>query len=145
MPVGSTNPGPAIENTVNTQSPRGFYQFIQTISIAITPVAVATITVAEQSFGANGASFATAATGILPGDVILGVSPPSTVAGVGISQYRVDTATADKFYISFVNPTAGSLTPPSGQYLITVGRYVQSVSTTPGTLSSLPAAVVTTS
>lgn len=145
MPVGSTNPGPAIESTVNTTSPRGLFQFIQTISVALTPVAVATITVAEQSFGANGVSFVSAATGILPGDVILGVSAPSTVAGVGISQFRVDTATADKFYISFVNPTAGSLTPPAGQYLISVGRYIQSVSTTPGTLNTLPAAIVTTS
>lgn len=137
----SVNPGPAVETTVNTQPPRSTAQFIQTISVAITPVAVATITVAEQSFGLNGASFATAATGILPGDVILAVSPPSTVAGVGISQWRVDTAVADKFYIAFVNPTAGSLTPPSGQWLITVARLIQSVTTTPGTLSSLPSAV----
>jgi len=137
----STNPGPATEVTVNTQPPRSTAQFIQTISVAITPVAVSTITVAEQSFGLNGASFATAATGILPGDVILAVNPPSTVAGVGISQFRVDTAVADKFYVSFVNPTAGSLTPPSGQWLITVARYIQSVSTTPGTLSSLPSTV----
>lgn len=137
----SVNPGPAIETTVNTQPPRSTLQFIQAISVNMTPLSVATITVAEQSFGANGASQATAATGILPGDVILGVSPPSTTAGVGISQFRVDTAVADKFYVSFVNPTAGAVVPPSGQWLITVARYIQSVSSTPGTLSSLPAAV----
>lgn len=137
----SVNPGPAVETTVNTQPPRSTLSTIQAISVLMTPVAVATITVAEQSFGANGVSFVTAATGILPGDVIIGVSPPSTVAGVGISQFRVDTAVADKFYVAFVNPTAGSLTPPSGQWIITVARYIQSVSTTPGTLSSLPAAV----
>ena len=137
------NPGPATLQTVNTESPRGTFQFIQTISVLITPVATATITVAEQSFGSNGASFATAATGILAGDVILSISPPSTVAGVGISQFRVDTATNDKFYVSFVNPTAGSLTMPSGQYLVTVARYIQSASTTPGTLSSLPAVITT--
>lgn len=136
-----SNPGPATAVTVNTQTPRSLVQFIQTIAVSITPVATATITVAEQSFGANGASFATAATGIKAGDVILSVSPPSTVAGVGISHYRVDTAVDDKFYISFVNPTAGSLTMPSGVYLITVARYVQSVTTTPGTLSSLPSAI----
>ena len=132
------NPGPATATSVNTQLPRALAQFVQTIAVSITPVATATITVAEQSFGLNGASFATAATGILPGDVILAISPPSTVAGVGISQFRVDTSVVDKFYVSFVNPTAGSLTMPSGVYLITVARYVQSVSTTPGTLSSLP-------
>lgn len=145
MPVGSTNPGPAVESTVNTQTPRGFVQFIQTIAVAITPVAVATVTVAEQSYGANGASFATAATGILAGDIILAVNPPSITAGTGIAGFRVDTATNDKFYIDWVNPTAGSLTPAAGTYLITVARLVQSVTTTPGTLSTLPNAIVTTS
>ena len=145
MPVGSTNPGPAIEQTVNTQSPRGFYQFIQTIGVSLTPVAVATITTAEQSFGLNGVSQVTAATGLLPGDVILGVSPPSLTAGVMLGQGRVDVATADKFYLQFVNPTAGSVTPPAGIYLLTVGRLIQSITTTPGTLSTLPTSIVTTS
>jgi hypothetical protein len=135
------NPGPASIVTVNTQSLRGTEQFIQTIAVSITPVATATITVAEQSFGLNGVSFATAATGILAGDVILAINPPSTTAGVGISQFRVDTAVNDKFYVSFVNPTAGSLTMPSGSYLITVARYIPSVSTTPGTFSTLPSTV----
>lgn len=137
----TTNLGPAVAATVNLQVPYSSGVTVQTISVLITPVATATITVAEQSFGANGASFATAATGIRAGDVILAVSPPSTVAGVGISQFRVDTAVNDKFYISFVNPTAGGLTMPSGQYLITVARFSQSISTTPGTLSSLPATI----
>lgn len=135
------NPGPASIVTTNTEPPRSTAQFIQTIAVSITPVATATITVAEQSFGLNGVSFATAATGILAGDVLVAVNPPSTVAGVGISQFRVDTATNDKFYVSFVNPTAGSLTMPSGVYLLTVMRYIQSVSTTPGTFSSLPASI----
>lgn len=145
MPVGSTNPGPAIEQTVNTQSPRGFYQFIQTIAVSLTPVAVGAATVAEQSYGANGVSFVSAATGLLAGDIVLNVSPPSITAGVGIAGARVDTATADKFYIDWVNPTAGSLTPPAGTYLITVARLIQSITTTPGTLSTLPASIVTTS
>jgi len=139
------NPGPATQVTVNTESPRGFSQFIQTISVAITPVAVATITTAEQSFGAAGASFVTAATGILPGDVILSICPPSTVAGVSLASYRVDTTTADKFYITFVNPTAGSVTPASGQYLITVARFISSVTTTPGTFTTIPSAIITAS
>lgn len=132
---------PNTVTTTNTQTPRGLVQFIQTIAVSITPLQTATITVAEQSFGANGASFVTAATGIKAGDVILSISPPSTVAGVGISQYRVDTAVDDKFYISFVNPTAAGVTMPSGIYLITVARFIPSVSTTPGTLSSLPTAI----
>ena len=135
------NPGPATIVTVNTQSPYSTERTIQTIAVSMTPVAVATITTAEQSFGANGVSQATAATGILAGDVILAVNPPSMTAGVGISGFRVDTATNDKYYVQFVNPTAGSVTPPSGTWLITVARYSSSVSTTPGTLSSLPSTV----
>jgi hypothetical protein len=145
MATGSTNPGPAVEVTVNTGLPRTFFQFIQTIAVAITPVATATITVAEQSFGSNGASFATAVTGILAGDVILAINPPSTVAGVAATQARVDVAVNDKFYVAMVNPTAGSLTMPSGTYLVTVARFLQSISTTPGTFSSLQSAIVTTS
>lgn len=137
------NPGPASIQTVNTQPPRSTEQFIQTIAVSLTPVAVATITTAEQSFGANGATQATAATGILAGDVILAVNSPSLVAGVALANARVDTAVNDKFYLTFVNPTAGSVTPASGVYLITVARFVQSVSTTPGTLSSLPSSITT--
>jgi hypothetical protein len=135
------NPGPATVQTVNTQPPRSAEQFVQTIAVAITPVAVATITTAEQSFGLNGVSFATAATGIQAGDVILAINPPSLVAGVTLASFRVDTAVNDKFYVTFVNPTAGSVTPASGTYLITVARFNQSTSTTPGTFSTLPAAI----
>jgi hypothetical protein len=136
------NPGPAIQNTVNTESPRSFFQFIQTISVSLTPTQIATASSVEQSYGANGATQATAATGLLPGDVILSISPPSTAASCSIGGYRVDTAVADKFYIDWVTSTT-TITPPAGQYLITVGRVIQSVTTTPGTLASLPAAVVT--
>jgi hypothetical protein len=135
------NPGPATVSTVNTQSPYSTERTIQTIAVSMTPLAVATITTAEQSFGSNGVSQATAVTGILAGDVILAVNPPSMTAGVGISGFRVDTAVNDKYYVQFVNPTAGSVTPPSGTWLITVARYNQSTSVTPGTLSSLPATV----
>lgn len=134
--IDGTNPGPAGISTINTQSPFSTLQRVETIAVALTPVATATITVAEQSFGLNGVSFVSLATGIKAGDVILGVSPPSTVAGVGISQFRNDAAVNDKFYISFVNPTAGSLTMPSGTYLITVARYNLS------NAASLPTSVV---
>jgi hypothetical protein len=139
--MANVNQGPATTGTVNTQAPVSFERFIQTISVAITPVAVAANTSAEQSFGLNGASFATAATGILAGDVILAVNPPSLTAGTGIVGFRCDTATNDKFYVEFGNFTAGSLTPPSGQWLITVARYNASNSVTPGTLTSLPSSV----
>jgi hypothetical protein len=135
----SVNPGPASTATVNTQSPYSYEKFIQTISVAITPVAQSTAGSNEQSYGANGASYATAATGILPGDVIIGISPPSTAASCSIGGFRVDTSTVDKFYIDWVT-SASSITPPAGQYLITVARYSSSGGGgTPATLSSLPA------
>ena len=78
------NTGPASTQTVNTQSPRSAEQFIQTIAVSLTPLIVATITTAEQSFGSAGVSQVTAATGILAGDVILAINSPSLVAGVAI-------------------------------------------------------------
>jgi len=60
----SVNPGPASSQTVNTQSPYSPEVTVQTIAVSLTPLSVATIVVAEQSFGANGVSQVTAATGI---------------------------------------------------------------------------------
>jgi hypothetical protein len=135
------NLGPSNAVTVNTQSPRSTVVTIQTIGVSLTPLSVATITTAEQSFGANGVSQVTAATGILAGDVILAVSSPGLQAGVALCNWRVDVAVNDKFYLTFANPTAGGVVPLTGVYLITVARFSQSVTTTPGTLSSLPTAV----
>lgn len=135
------NLGPASVITINTQPPRATLQFVQTIGVTLTPVAVVTISASEQSYGSAGVSFVSAVTGILPGDVILAVSPPSATAGVTLASFRVDAAVADKFYITFVNPTAGSVTPVAGVYLITVARFISSVSTTPATLSTLPSAI----
>lgn len=120
------NPGPSTTTTVNTQTPYGFAYTIQTIAVSLTPVAVLTITAPEQSFGLNGVTQVTAATGILADDIILGINPPSVTAGVAMASWRVDGAVNDKFYIQWVNPTAGSLTPVAGIYLITVARYNQS-------------------
>lgn len=132
------NPGPASVTTVNTQIPYSTETFVQTIAVSLTPLSVATITTAEQSFGLNGVSQVTAATGIKAGDVILAINSPSLVAGVAIANFRVDLTTDDKFFITFVNPTAGSVTPVSGTYLITVMRLNASNRGTPGTLSTMP-------
>lgn len=120
--LDGSNPGPAGVLTVNTQTPYSDYQFIQTIGVSLTPVAALTITAAEQSFGLNGVSFVSAATGIKPGDIILSVNAPSDVAGVTLASYRVDPTVVDKFYIKFVNPTGASATPASGVYTVTVAR-----------------------
>lgn len=140
MATGSTNPGPALEVTVNTSLPRSFFQFVQTIAVNFgTVTAVTAATSLEKTLTGLG-------TGILPGDVILAVSKPTTQAGLGIVGFRVDASTADTFYVTYMNATAGSLTPTASEtYLVTVGRFIQSISTTPATLSSLPSSVVITS
>lgn len=121
-----TNAGPSSTVTVNTQSPYSPEVTIQTIAVNLTPLSVATITTAEQSFGSSGVSQVTAATGIKAGDVILGVSPPGMTTGVVVANGRVDPAVDDKFYLQFVNPTAGAVVPLTGLYLLTVARFNQS-------------------
>jgi hypothetical protein len=122
----SVNLGPATTTTVNLQAPISTEFTIQTIAVTMTPVSVATITTAEQSFGAAGVTQVTAATGILAGDVLVAVNAPAHVAGVVAANWRVDPGVNDKFYITFVNPTAGGVVPASGVYLLTVMRYSQS-------------------
>lgn len=138
----SVNSGPAQATQVNTQSVYSTEATIQTIGVSLTPLAVATITTAEQSFGLNGVSQVTAATGIKAGDVIIGVNSPGIQAGVALANARVDLTVDDKFFLTFVNPTAGSVTPLTGTYLITVARFNQSTRP-PGVtaLSSLPSTV----
>lgn len=125
----SVNLGPSSSSQVNTQSPAAFEQFIQTIAVNLTPLSVATITTAEQSFGLNGVSQVTAATGIKAGDVIMGFSPPGVTTGVVATNARVDPAVDDKFYLEFVNPTAGAVVPLTGLYILHVAR--PNVSTRP--------------
>lgn len=139
----SVNPGPASQTTVNTQSPYSPQVTFQTIAVNLTPLSVATITTAEQSFGLNGVSQVTAATGIKAGDIIVGVSPPGMQAGVVVAAARNDPATDDKFYLQFVNPTAGAVVPTAGLYLLTVARYNQSTRPSGATTYSfVPTAVV---
>lgn len=134
--MANVNQGPATTGTVNTQSPISYQRLIETIAVNLgTITAVTTATTAEKTFAGLG-------TGIQPGDVIVGVSKPTTQAGLGIVGWRVDGSTPDTFYITYVNPTAGSLTPTASEvYLITVARYNSSNSVTPGTLLSLPSTI----
>jgi hypothetical protein len=56
---------------------------------------------------------------------------------------RVDPAIDDKFFLEFVNPTAGAVVPLTGLYLLTVARFNQSTRP-PGstTYAFAPTAVV---
>jgi hypothetical protein len=73
---------------------------------------VATITTSEQS--------ATEA-GIAATDVMVGMTKPTTQAGLGLVSGRVSAAATIK--VTFVNPTAGTLTPTASEvYGVTVFR-----------------------
>src|SRR6185437_13244122 len=114
----SVNPGPASTSNPNLQSPISFERFVETIAVNLGTIsAVTTATTSEKTFAGLG-------TGIQAGDVILSVSKPAAQAGLGIVGWRVDASAADTFYITYVNPTAGSLTPTASEvYLITVARF----------------------
>lgn len=73
---------------------------------SLTPVAVATIVVAEQTF---------TVTGLTTADKVI-VIPPAIATAVGLAGARVSAA--DTLAVRFVNPTAGSLTPTAGVYTV---------------------------
>lgn len=73
---------------------------------------VNTVTAPEQSVTANG---------LLATDVVMGVSKPTAQAGLGIAGYRI--VSANTLGITFVNPTAGNITPTASQiYGVTIFR-----------------------
>lgn len=76
----------------------------------ITPSSVATITTAEQTF---------ALPGVRAGDSVT-VTPPGHQAGVAAAAARVTAK--NTVGITFVNPTAGNVTPSAGDYIFTVIR-----------------------
>ena len=115
----TTNTGPAIQTTFNTQPPQSNHAKIETLSVNLGTIAgILTITSTEITFSGLG-------TGLLPGDVILGVSKPTTQAGLGIVGFRNDPAVADKFYVTYMNTTAGTITPTAAEtYQITIARPI---------------------
>jgi len=76
----------------------------------ITPAQVAANITVEETF---------TLTGINSNDTII-INPPSTTAGIGIAGVRVSAK--DTIAITFINTTAGALTPPSGEYIIVAIR-----------------------
>lgn len=93
------------------------------LQAALTPSQVATITAPEQTFTVNG---------LIVGDFVQ-VMKPSAQAGLGIAGARVTAA--NTLGITYVNPTAGNITPTAETYVILVVRRS-------GQGFSLPTAIV---
>jgi hypothetical protein len=111
--VDGSNPGPNSASLPDTvQMPTGNIWKVGRFAITLTPAAVLTITAVAQTFAATGI-------GLLTTDTVV-VTPPSTTSGV--IQGAAYVSAADTLAIQFVNPTVGSVTPPSGIYLVTVFR-----------------------
>ena len=83
---------------------------VYVIKATLTPVEVATIVAASQDFTVPG---------LLAGDMVV-VNPPVEAGAVSLASARVKSA--NTLTITFVNPTAGALTPTAGIYKITVLR-----------------------
>ena len=111
--VDGSNPGPNVSTQPDTtQSPIGNVQKMGIFSLAITPASVGAATTAEQTFSATGI-------GLLVTDNV-DVSKPSFQAGLGIVNVRVSAV--DTLAITYVNPTAGALTPTAETYQVAVTR-----------------------
>jgi hypothetical protein len=111
--VDGSNPGPNVSTQPDTvQSPVGNLWKVGRFAITLTPSAVAATSAPIQNFAATGI-------GLLTTDTVV-VTPPSGTAGV--TQGGTWVSAADQLTIQFINPTAGSLTPPSGTYYVTVFR-----------------------
>lgn len=81
--------------------------------VSITPSSVSANTSAEQTFTVTGLVAST--------DFIIGVEAPSgPTAGTGMTGFRVSADNTAA--ITFMNTTAGGLTPPAGVYAFIIWR-----------------------
>lgn len=111
--VDGANPGPNVSTSPDTtQSPIGNIQKIGLFLLALTPVAVAANTTAEQTFASTGI-------GLLTTDNV-DVSKPSFQAGLGIVNVRVSAV--DTLAITYINATASPITPTAETYQVNVAR-----------------------
>lgn len=126
--MSTSNPGPAIATNPQPQAAMGNIYKNAVISASITPAAVATATTAVQSFSIP-------ALGVVVGDQVSCVTPPSALPA-GVFALGGTVTAADTVAITFVNVTAGSLTPPTGVYQFEVNRFQTNASFPSGYLNS---------
>lgn len=110
----TVNPGPATTIASQPQASIGNIQKNAIIGATLTPAAVSAAITAVQSFTIT-------ALGVIVGDQVSAITPPSA-APAGVFPLGGIVTAADTVAITFVNVTAGSLTPPSGVYLFEVNR-----------------------
>lgn len=108
----------ATPNSVTSYTPN-YQASYQVVDVSWTPSGVATITTAAQTVTVPGVKAAVTAanssTGrAIPADAVVGIIPPSHVAGVAATVGWVSAD--DTVSVIFVNPTAGSVTPPAGTW-----------------------------
>jgi hypothetical protein len=111
--VDGSNPGPNSASLPDTvQMPTGNIWKLGVFSLALTPVAVAANTTAEQAFAATGI-------GLVVGDFVA-LNKPSFQAGLAIGNVRVSAV--DTLAITYVNDTAAPIVPTAETYVIKVDR-----------------------
>ena len=97
---------------MSTGIARGNIGKLFALSPTLTSVGVATITTAEQTYTVPG---------LQVGDVIVSVQrPANSPVGVGVVNARVSAA--NTLALTWVNPTAGSVTPAAAAFQIVVAR-----------------------
>lgn len=107
------NPGPATTVTQESFAPMTNVVKGGVFALSLTPASVATVTTAPQTFTSTGI-------GLVVGDMVSVAFNGVQTAGVGVLDAYVSAA--DALTIRFVNPTAGSVTPAAGSYLVSVQR-----------------------
>lgn len=95
-----------VDGSVTTGAGGTAISQIKVYTAALTPSSVNSATVAEQTY---------TVTGLTTADKVI-VNPPSISNATGIVGARVSAK--DTLALRWVNPTAGALTPTSGNYIV---------------------------
>ena len=105
-----SNPGPSLSQFGVPQAPFGNLAQIGLLSVAVAPASVAATTSAEQTF---------TVTGLQTTDAVF-VSKPSAQAGLAVATARVSAS--NTLAVTFVNASAGAITPTTETYQLMVLR-----------------------
>jgi Mg/Co/Ni transporter MgtE len=122
------NPGPAVTANPASQAPSGNISKSAVVNtVSITPASVGAATTAQQTFSGLGI-------GLVVGDIVSCINPPSFVAGV--FPVSATVTASDTIQVTFANVTAGGVVPPAGLYQLGIDRLQPFTSTGSGYLNS---------